>query len=79
MKKKIQITIDEALLLRIDQATHNKKRARSQFINKVLEDTLRQVTVQELEQKQAEGYRRQPVNAGEFDVWESEQDWSNAR
>lgn len=73
--KTIQITIDDALLLRVDQATHLKKIARSQFIRKALEDTLRQMAIDELEQKQAEGYRRQPVATGEFDVWESEQSW----
>ncbi len=73
--KTIQITIDETFLLKVDQATHLKKIARSQFIRKALEDTLRQIAVEELEQKQAEGYRRQPVTSGEFDVWESEQAW----
>ena len=73
--KTIQITIDEALLLKVDQATQLKKIARSQFIRKALEDALRQMAIEELEQKQAEGYRSQPVFPGEFDVWESEQAW----
>jgi len=74
--KTIQITIDDALLSRVDQATQLKKIARSQFIREALEDTLRQIAIEELEQKQAEGYRRLPVTSGEFDVWESEQAWS---
>ncbi|MDO8969841.1 MAG: CopG family transcriptional regulator [Saprospiraceae bacterium] len=73
--KTIQITIDDALLLEVDRATHRKKIARSQFIRKALEETLRQMAVEELEQKQAEGYRRQPVTPGEFDIWQSEQAW----
>jgi metal-responsive CopG/Arc/MetJ family transcriptional regulator len=73
--KTIQITIDEGLLKKVDQATHIKKIARSLFIRKALEDTLQQMAIEELEQKQAEGYRRQPVTPGEFDVWESEQAW----
>ena len=73
--KTIQITIDDTLLLRVDQATHLKKIARSKFIRLALEDSLRQIAIGELEQKQAEGYRRQPVTTGEFDVWEAEQVW----
>ena len=71
----IQITIDDTLLLKVDQATHLKKIARSQFIRKSLEDTLRQMVIEELEEKQAEGYCRHPVKSGEFDIWESEQVW----
>ncbi len=73
--KTIQITIDDTLLKKVDLVTHRKKIARSQFIRQALEDTLRQMAVEELEQKQAEGYRRHPVTPGEFDVWESEQAW----
>ena len=73
--KTIQITIDEELLQKVDQATQLKGVARSQFIRGALEAALRQLAVEALEQKQAEGYRRSPVTAGEFDLWEAEQDW----
>ena len=73
--KTIQITIDDDLLLKVDQVTHLKKIARSQFIRQALEEALRQMTIAELEQKQAEGYRQHPVIPGEFDIWESEQAW----
>jgi metal-responsive CopG/Arc/MetJ family transcriptional regulator len=73
--KTIQITIDETLLLKVDQATHLKKIARSQFIREAMEDTLRLMAIAELEQKQVAGYLRQPVTAGEFAVWEAEQGW----
>ena len=73
--KTIQITIDEALLQKVDQATRLMKVARSQFIRQALEDALRQLAIEKLEQKQAEGYRQHPVALGEFDVWESEQAW----
>jgi metal-responsive CopG/Arc/MetJ family transcriptional regulator len=73
--KTIQITIDDTLLSEVNQATRRKKIARSQFIRQALENTLRQMAIEELEQKQAEGYRRQPVASGEFDIWESEQAW----
>lgn len=73
--KTIQITIDDALLERVDQATRLQNIARSQFIRKALEEALRQMAIKELEQKQVEGYRRLPVIPGEFDAWESEQAW----
>ena len=73
--KTIQITIDEELLQRVDRATQLQRVARSQFIRTALEDALRQLAIEELERKQAEGYRRRPVAPGEFDIWESEQAW----
>ena len=73
--KTIQITIDDALLERVDQVTQLKKIARSQFIRIALEDALRQLAIKDLEQKQADGYRNHPVTTGEFDLWESEQAW----
>ena len=73
--KTIQITIDEELLQRVDHVTALQGVARSQFIRTALESALRQLAVEELERKQAEGYRRNPVMPGEFDIWESEQAW----
>ena len=73
--KTIQITIDESLLQKVDQATHLMKVARSQFIRQALEDALRQLAIEKLEQKQADGYRQHPVIPGEFDIWDSEQAW----
>jgi phosphopantothenoylcysteine synthetase/decarboxylase len=34
-----------------------------------------QNNIKQLEERQAEGYARHPVEPGEFDVWESEQVW----
>ena len=73
--KTIQITIDDTLLQKVDQATQVQKATRSQFIRKALQDALRRLTIEELEQKQVEGYRSQPVKPDEFDVWEAEQAW----
>jgi metal-responsive CopG/Arc/MetJ family transcriptional regulator len=73
--KTIQITIEEDLLQRVDLVTQMYGLARSQFIRKALEDTLRQLTIEELERKQAEGYLRQPATPNEFDVWDPEQIW----
>jgi metal-responsive CopG/Arc/MetJ family transcriptional regulator len=73
--KAIQITIEEELLQKVDQATQLQRIARSQFIRRALEDALRKLAIEELEQSQLEGYKRFPVNNGEFDIWEAEQSW----
>ncbi len=75
--KPIQITIDEQLLQKVDQAIKEIKVARSQFISEALEFALRRLEIEELEQRQVNGYRDHPIIPGEFDFWESEQSWGN--
>jgi len=48
---------------------------RSAFIRDALQLALRQYRIRQLEERQAAGYARHPVEPGEFDVWESEQVW----
>ena len=73
--KTIHITIDDELHMKVDQVTQLLGAARSQFIRQALEDALRKLAIEELEQRQLEGYKRFPVNNGEFDIWEAEQSW----
>ena len=73
--KTIQMTIDEPLLAEVDQMTHTLNTTRSAFIREALELALQRHTIAEMERKHAEGYARQPVGPGEFDVWEDEQTW----
>lgn len=74
--KTVQMTIDEALLERVDEATQMLGMARSAFIRRALELALRDLNIAELERQHREGYQRHPVTPGEFDVWEAEQAWS---
>jgi metal-responsive CopG/Arc/MetJ family transcriptional regulator len=76
--KTIQMTIDDELLAEVDQATHALQTTRSAFIRSALQLALRQYAIQQLEQQHADGYARFPVQPGEFDIWESEQSWSEA-
>lgn len=76
--KTIQMTIDDALLAQVDQATHALQTTRSAFIRSALQLALHQYAMQQLEQQHAEGYARFPVQPGEFDIWESEQSWSES-
>jgi metal-responsive CopG/Arc/MetJ family transcriptional regulator len=73
--KTIQMTIDNDLLDRVDQATQALGIPRSAFIRQALELALRDLTITELERKHSEGYRKFPVRQGEFDVWDGEQAW----
>ena len=73
--KTIQMTIDEPLLTRVDRAIKALDMTRSAFIREALEIALRHYQILEMEKKHADGYARQPVEPGEFDIWEDEQVW----
>lgn len=76
--KTIQMTIDENLLAQVDDVVAEKGGNRSGFIRDALRLALRQLTVQQLEERHAQGYAEHPVIPGEFDVWEAEQLWGDA-
>jgi metal-responsive CopG/Arc/MetJ family transcriptional regulator len=76
--KTIQMTIDPRLLKAVDKLTRARKTTRSALIRTALEAELRREQVRELEQQHIAGYQRNPVAAGEFDVWLPEQDWGGA-
>jgi Arc/MetJ family transcription regulator len=76
--KTIQMTIDDALLAQVDQATRALQTTRSAFIRSALQLALHQYAMQQLERQHAEGYARFPVQPGEFDLWEPEQLWSES-
>lgn len=48
---------------------------RSAFTRKAFKEAIRQVNITMLEKRHKRGYERFPVTAGEFSVWESEQEW----
>jgi len=73
--KTIQMTIDEPLLAEVDQVIQSLNTTRSAFIREALQLALQHYKIKELERKHAEGYQKYPVQAGEFDVWEDEQNW----
>jgi len=75
--KTVQMTIDEPLLDRVDQVVRELDTTRSAFVRDALELALRQHRILALEKRQAEGYAKHPVQAGEFDVWTNEQSWGD--
>lgn len=76
--KTIQMTIDERLLKLVDKLSQARKTTRSAFIRDALEAEIRRQRIRDAEARHAEGYARQPVASGEFDVWLKEQDWGSA-
>jgi metal-responsive CopG/Arc/MetJ family transcriptional regulator len=75
--KTIQMTIDEPLLEEVDEVTQELKTTRSAFIRSALQLALREHSISKLERQHAQGYAKQPVSTGEFDVWEAEQAWGD--
>jgi metal-responsive CopG/Arc/MetJ family transcriptional regulator len=73
--KTIQMTIDERLLKLVDKLSRSRKTTRSAFIRNALEAEIQRQRVREKEDRHAQGYARNPVLPGEFDVWVNEQDW----
>ncbi len=76
--KTIQMTIDDRLLKLVDKMSRAQKTSRSAFIRIALEAEIRRQRVSEEEARHLDGYARKPVKPGEFDVWNTEQDWVEA-
>jgi metal-responsive CopG/Arc/MetJ family transcriptional regulator len=75
--KTIQMTIDEALLQKVDQAVGELNTTRSALIREALERTLRHYQILKLEQQDVEGYQRTPAHPVETDDWIAEQAWGD--
>ena len=71
----VQMTLDEDLVATVDRVIKRLGTTRSAFTRKALKMALKEVQMSELERKHREGYRRKPVQRGEFDIWEAEQVW----
>jgi metal-responsive CopG/Arc/MetJ family transcriptional regulator len=74
--KTVQMTLDEELLEAVDRAVRKLGTSRSAFARAALKEALCRVHARAQEQKHREGYRRRPVQRGEFNVWEAEQAWT---
>ena len=73
--KTVQMTLDENLIASVDKVAKRLGTTRSAFTRQALKIALREVRINELEQKHHEGYKRKPVRRGEFEDWETEQVW----
>jgi metal-responsive CopG/Arc/MetJ family transcriptional regulator len=73
--KTIELTVEEAMLAEVDEATRALEMTREDFVRTALERALRQQEIIALEQRHARGYERQPQTAEEVGEWEDEQVW----
>lgn len=73
--KTVQMTLNENLVASVDKVAKRLGTTRSAFTRQALKTALREVRMNELEQKHRAGYKRKPVRRGEFEDWEAEQIW----
>jgi metal-responsive CopG/Arc/MetJ family transcriptional regulator len=71
----VQMTLDEELVEAVDEAARRLGTTRSAFAREALRQALARQREEQLERKHREGYEKRPVKGGEFDAWESEQQW----
>ena len=75
--KAVQITLDEELIHEVDQLSRKLGTNRSAFTRKALREALYRHCIDQLEQKQIQGYITKPAGPDEFAVWEEEQVWGD--
>jgi metal-responsive CopG/Arc/MetJ family transcriptional regulator len=73
----IQMTLDDELVISVDETIKRLKMTRSAFARKALRDAVQQVNSNLLEKKHKKGYERFPAGKAEFSVWESEHEWGD--
>jgi metal-responsive CopG/Arc/MetJ family transcriptional regulator len=74
----IQVVLDTKLLRATDLAAKRQKVNRSALIRHALEEHLRHLREQELEERDRRGYKAQPQREEEFRVWEDAAAWPEA-
>jgi metal-responsive CopG/Arc/MetJ family transcriptional regulator len=75
--KTIQMTIDEQLLERVDEAVETLNTNRSAFIREALEQVLKGYHIRQLEQQEAEAYAHMPMQLEEVEMWREAQVWGD--
>ena len=73
--KTIQVVIDEPTLRATDRAARRTRQNRSALVRNALVWYLRHQRELELEAQHRRGYENQPVQPGEFDVWDEVLAW----
>jgi hypothetical protein len=74
--KTIQLMLDDELFEQVEQTVAQQKTTLPKFMHEALVHYLHKLRIRELEKHHREGYKKYPVQPGEFDVWEDEQVWS---
>ena len=71
----IQIVLDKGLLQATDRAARRMKRNRSALVREALREHLKRLEVRSSEERDREGYARQPQARDESALWEAEAAW----
>lgn len=73
--RKLQITIDSALLAEIDEATSELDMSRSALIRSALIEYLQRIRQRRLDRLDREAYERRPASDEDSEFWEAVQIW----
>jgi metal-responsive CopG/Arc/MetJ family transcriptional regulator len=68
----VQIVLDKGLLQATDRAARRMKRNRSAFVREALREHLKRLEVRTSEERDREGYSRQPQTRDDASLWEGE-------
>lgn len=71
----VQIVLDKKLLQAADQAAKSTRRNRSALVRDALREHLRRLELRASEERDRQGYSRQPQTDVEAQGWESEATW----
>ena len=71
----VQIVLDKRLLQATDRAARRLKRNRSALVREALREHLQRLEVRTKEERDREGYSRQPQPRPESHLWEAEASW----
>ena len=71
----IQVVLDKKLLQATDRAARQTKRNRSALVRDALREHIRRLEIHTLEDRDREGYSKQPLGRDESLTWEEEAVW----
>ncbi len=71
----VQIVLDKKLLQATDQAARRTRRNRSALVRDALREHLRRLELRASEERDRQGYSRQPQASGQGPDWEREATW----
>ena len=71
----VQIVLDRKLLQATDRAARRTKRNRSALVRDALREHLQRLELRAKEEREREGYLRQPQNLDDVRLWESKAAW----
>lgn len=71
----IQVVLDRKLLIATDRTARRMKANRSALVREALREHLRRLDLRAKEDRDREGYSKQPARNGDSKLWEAEAAW----